>query len=120
MEGQAIPILLMQNKLDRLDELGQIQPFQTPEFLKDFAKKHNFIGAYQVSAKSDTNLKESMDTLLKSILSRNMIKKQGEDNFAPSASSRNADKPTNSDSTKHRLTVGPKQPSSKNAAGACC
>lgn len=111
IEGLPIPILLMQNKSDQLEQIGEKKPFQTPEYLNEFAKKNNFVGAYQVSAKSDVNLKESMDKLLKSILSRNVVKNYGQDNFSPSTT-----KPGG-----HKLTSGASNSKkNSNGGGGCC
>lgn len=82
IEGQTIPIFLMQNKCDRLEELGEIKPFQSVDYLNDFAHKNKFLGAYQVSVKSDINVQESMDALLKAILGSSALRKTEIDNFA--------------------------------------
>ena len=56
-ENEAgIPIMLVQNKLD-LVEGQNLEEFQTLNNLKDFAKKENFFGCMQASAKEGVGLK---------------------------------------------------------------
>lgn len=117
IDGQTIPIFLMQNKSDKLEELGQKKPFQTPEYLNEFAKKNKFVGAYQVSVKSDINCQESMDALLKSILKSSVVRKTEQDNF----SAPKKDKPTSSNGNSHKLSSPTQKPTSgSNSGGGCC
>lgn len=116
IDGKTIPIVLMQNKCDKLEELGEKKPFQTIEFLNDFAKKNKFVSSYQVSVKSDINLKESMDTLLTAILTTSAIKKSEQDNFT-------APKPNDSSVRSLKLNNGTQQNQQKKGAsnsGGCC
>jgi len=39
LAGEPIPLILIQNKIDLLEGVGKLEPFQTNEFLIDFAKK---------------------------------------------------------------------------------
>ena len=82
IDGEPIPLILVQNKIDLLDDLGKIETFQTNDFLQEFSKKNNFCAAFQVSAKLDINLKTSIDRLLEQILKRNIFSSVSNENFA--------------------------------------
>jgi len=73
VDGKMIPITLLQNKYDLLENVGKKEEYQKPDYLKEFAQKHNFVNSYQVSAKSNLNLDESIETLLKEILKLNLF-----------------------------------------------
>ena len=73
VDGKKIPLILLQNKLDILESQGKREEYQKPESFKEFASKHGFIAGYQVSAKSNMNLNESVDTLLNGILKLNLF-----------------------------------------------
>lgn len=73
VDGKMIPIILLQNKLDLLENQGKREEYQKPEYLKEFSDKHKFVNCYQVSAKSNTQLDSSVETLLKEILKLNLF-----------------------------------------------
>ena len=74
--------------MDLLDDMGKIETFQTNEFLQDFSKKNKFCAAFQVSAKLDLNLKNSIDKLLEQILKRNIFSSSNE-NFSVKSDTKN-------------------------------
>ena len=73
VDGKMIPIILLQNKLDLLENQGKREEYQKPDYLREFAQKHKFVNSYQVSAKSNTNLEDSVECLLKEILKLNLF-----------------------------------------------
>jgi GTPase SAR1 family protein len=73
VDGKMIPIILLQNKTDLLENQGKREEYQKMEYLKEFADKHKFVNSYQVSAKSNSQLDASVETLLKEILKLNLF-----------------------------------------------
>ncbi len=58
-----IPCLLVQNKSDLIVP-DQVEEYQKKEFLDNFAEKNGFCGTIQCSAKTNSNVEESFQTLL--------------------------------------------------------
>jgi len=82
IEGENIPIILLQNKLDAVDEENK-EEYQTMEYLKKFSKDNRFKACFQVSAKTDIKLTESIEVLLKEIFKMNAFE-ASRDNFSRS------------------------------------
>ena len=78
--GEKIPILLLQNKCDLLDNVVKKEEYQSPEYLSSFSQKNNFNACFQVSAKSDTNLDKAIEILVSEILKLNIME-SSRDNF---------------------------------------
>jgi len=81
VDGKMIPMVILQNKYDLLENQGRKLDFQTEEYIKEFANKHDFKAGYQVSAKSNMNLDNSIECLVKNILKMNIFEAR-KDNFA--------------------------------------
>lgn len=81
--NNMIPLVLLQNKCDLVENMPKKQEFQTMEYLNEFAQQHNFKSCFQVSAKSDINLNMAMEELLSHILKLNALDGP-KDNFAAS------------------------------------
>ena len=81
VDGKMIPMVILQNKYDLLENQGRRLDYQTEEYIQSFAEKHDFKGGYQVSAKSNMNLDESVETLVTNILKLNIFEAR-KDNFA--------------------------------------
>ena len=60
-----MPCLLVENKVDLLD----VQELECPE-LQQFAQNGEFCGCFRTSAKAGTNISESMEYLIKTIIKR--------------------------------------------------
>lgn len=65
MDNTDLPILLLENKVDLIEN-----PLETEDHLQEFAKKNNFIGAFRTSAKTGYNISESMEFLLIHIINK--------------------------------------------------
>ena len=65
-DGKPLPTILIENKADLLPENER----NNIENLKSFAKSNNFTAAFRTSAKTGLNITESMDFLIKNIISR--------------------------------------------------
>ena len=65
MDGGKLPCLLVENKIDLLEDLDDGK-----ENLNKFAKDNDFCGCFRTSAKTGFNIKESMDFLIKLIIQR--------------------------------------------------
>jgi len=61
----AIPMILLGNKCDVVDEKGPAVPYET---IEEYAKTHNFVDCRYTSAKADINIKEPILQLLKRVL----------------------------------------------------
>ena len=103
----------MQNKLDLLDDMGKIETFQTNEFLQEFSKKNKFCAAFQVSAKLDLNLKNSIDKLLEQILKRNIFSANNE-NFSAKSDTKNVRNNIKLNNTSQQ------DKKTENNSGGCC
>ena len=64
-EFEDIPILLIANKIDLVDEREIYK-----EDIENFVKENSLIGYFEVSCKDGTNVKESFDFLIKFIYER--------------------------------------------------
>ena len=60
-----MPCLLVENKVDLLDETD----IENAE-LQEFAQKNDFCGSFRTSAKTGINISESMEYLIKAIIKR--------------------------------------------------
>ena len=65
LDGGKIPCLLVENKVDLLEDAEAEDPS-----LQDFAQQNEFCGCFRTSAKTGTNIAESMDFLIKTIIKR--------------------------------------------------
>ena len=65
-DGKPLPTILIENKADLLPENER----NNIENLKSFAKSNNFTAGFRTSAKTGLNITESMDFLIKNIISR--------------------------------------------------
>ena len=81
VDGKMIPMVILQNKADLLENQGRKLDYQTEDYLRDFASKHGFKAGYQVSAKSNANLDKSVECLVGQILQLNIFEAR-KDNFA--------------------------------------
>ena len=81
VDGKMIPMVILQNKYDLLENQGRRLDYQTEEYINDFAEKNGFKAGYQVSAKSNMNLDQSIETLVSNILKMNIFEAR-KDNFA--------------------------------------
>ena len=77
-DGDKIPSILVENKLDLLDE------YKEDPNLEKFAKNYEFCGCFRTSAKTGSNVSESMEFLIKNIIKRmeDMKEKDGSEVFS--------------------------------------
>lgn len=68
LESREIPIMIIQNKLDKLKKEGEIPEDQTQEHLDEFVQINHFVAGFQTSAKTNTNIDESITCLIKAII----------------------------------------------------
>eukprot|EP01016_Furgasonia_blochmanni_P029881 TRINITY_DN31256_c0_g1_i1.p1 TRINITY_DN31256_c0_g1~~TRINITY_DN31256_c0_g1_i1.p1 ORF type:complete len:173 (-),score=48.01 TRINITY_DN31256_c0_g1_i1:236-754(-) len=61
IDDKTIPIILLQNKIDLVDEKEKVQAWEN---LEKFQKEYGFSRAYQVSAKDGTNVSSAMGSLV--------------------------------------------------------
>lgn len=66
LESREIPIMIIQNKLDKLQ--GEIAENQTQEHLDEFVLTNHFVAGFQTSAKTNANIDESITCLIKAII----------------------------------------------------
>ena len=65
LDGGKLPCLLVENKIDLLDENNE----NDPDF-ENFAQSNEFCGCFKTSAKTGANISESMEYLIKNIIKR--------------------------------------------------
>jgi len=65
LDGGKIPCLLVENKVDLLDN-----PDLDDSSLKQFAEQDEFCGCFRTSAKTGLNINESMEFLIRTIIQR--------------------------------------------------
>ena len=65
LDGGKLPCLLVENKVDLLDD-----PSSNEAELQEFARNNEFCGSFRTSAKEGTNISESMEFLIKTIIKR--------------------------------------------------
>ncbi len=68
VEGKPIPIILVQNKVDEVKQMGKLEEFQRQQYLDQFAKDNGFAKGMQTSAKENTNLTELFQEMLGIVL----------------------------------------------------
>lgn len=96
-ESKPIPCILLGNKIDlRNGELTEEKKIE----MDNFAKEHNFIGYYEVSAKFGTNINETIKALVKYII---------DNNIEPY-----------SDSQENTVELNNKNENEKDKYGGCC
>jgi len=66
MDGSEIPVILVENKIDLLNE----EEIKDDKSSIDFAMKNSYLRSFRVSAKSGINVNESMDFLIKYIITK--------------------------------------------------
>ena len=65
LDGGKLPCLLVENKIDLLDEGNENDPE-----LENYAQSNGFCGCFRTSAKTGVNISESMEFLIKNIIKR--------------------------------------------------
>ena len=65
MDGGKLPCLLVENKVDLLEN-EELED----QSLKEFAQKGEFCGCFRTSAKTGVNVAEAMEYLIKTIVKR--------------------------------------------------
>ena len=78
LDGGKIPCLLVENKVDLLDDSNAVNCTE----LDEFAKNNEFCGSFRTSAKTGVNISESMEYLIRNIIQRmEAIQSKGNDVF---------------------------------------
>lgn len=67
-DGDKIPFLLIQNKIDLINNEDNIKKIEKET--KEFCEKNKFVNYFLASAKSNKNINESMDFFLEHIIKR--------------------------------------------------
>jgi len=65
-ESKDIPIIIIQNKLDRI--ISDKKDFQSETYLHEFVSKNHFSAGFQVSAKTGENINETIEVLVREVL----------------------------------------------------
>ena len=81
-EDKGIPMLLVLNKYDLVEELvdsnHELEEFMTFDYLQKFAEDYGFIGAVCTSAKSGVGVTQAVSALVRQILIRELQPDQNE------------------------------------------
>ena len=79
-EESTIPMLLVLNKYDLVEELvesgHEMEDFMTFQSLQAFAEEHGFIGAVCTSAKTGVGITEAVSALVRQILIKELAQEQ--------------------------------------------
>ena len=67
--GENLPVLLVLNKWDRLEE-GSIEQTDLELTMRELVVRHGFVGFMKTSALTGFNIRESFRTLLKELIRR--------------------------------------------------
>lgn len=73
LDNAAIPIILVQNKIDLLEEKSGREKFLDVPYLKKFTEDNKFLASVQTSAKTNFNLAKVFEKLVEEILRRGLI-----------------------------------------------
>lgn len=73
LDNEPIPIILVQNKTDLIDEKNKNDKITDKEYLKKFVQDNKFLTNIQTSAKDNINLKKVFEMLVEDILKRGLI-----------------------------------------------
>jgi len=84
VEGKPIPIILVQNKVDEVKQMGKLEDFQKLDHLERFSTDHGFVKCLQTSAKDNTNLTELFQQMLGIILQSGRLEAKGSGGNFPS------------------------------------
>jgi GTPase Era involved in 16S rRNA processing len=66
MDGTMLPCVLIENKIDLVND----EKIRNDSELKEFSLNHRFAGCFRTSAKTGTNINESMEFLIKTIVEK--------------------------------------------------
>eukprot|EP00736_Rhodelphis_marinus_P003444 Rmarinus@m.24351 len=67
-DQRPIPCILLANKSDLRDEMGEDPPYYCKEIMDDFCKNKKFLGWFETSAKTGANIDKAADSLLRRML----------------------------------------------------
>lgn len=73
LDNEAIPIILVQNKTDLIDENISKNKIFDPLYLKKFTEENKFLAHVLTSAKTNYNLQNVFEKLVEEILRRGLI-----------------------------------------------
>ena len=73
LDNAAIPIILVQNKMDLADDKTNNNKIMDPNYLKKFIEENKFLTYIQTSAKENLNLQKIFEKLVEEILRRGLI-----------------------------------------------
>ena len=70
MDNSQLPMAIVQNKLDKINELDYKQTYWSIDYLKDFAEKNKFCCYFQTSAKTGENIDFAFSSFLKIVIDK--------------------------------------------------
>lgn len=74
-DGEIIPMMMFQNKIDLLEKFGNLESYMEESFAKELATENKFTVAERGSALSGENINESFEKLLETIAARGLNNK---------------------------------------------
>ena len=79
LDGGKLPCLLVENKVDLLDDSNAVNCDE----LAEFANNNGFCGSFRTSAKTGLNISESMEYLIRNVIQRmEAVQSKGNDVFS--------------------------------------
>ena len=70
VDGSPLPMVIVQNKLDKVSDLQEKADFMTLEYLKEFTRKNKFDLCYQTSAKTGENIEEAISGFIRLVIEK--------------------------------------------------
>jgi len=119
-DGSHIPMVLLSNKYDLVENYKEKEAFMTPSYLDDFAKKNGFVKSFRTSAKMNAGVEEAFLFLINTVLQKDLGgKKEDFDNvYSDNTYNKNAG-PGNT-GQGFKLSEKGSQPSTASKKSSCC
>ena len=70
VDGTPLPMVIIQNKLDKISELQEKANFMTMNHLEEFRQKNKFDLCFQTSAKTGENVEDSISGFIRLVIDK--------------------------------------------------
>jgi small GTP-binding protein len=70
IDGSPLPMVIIQNKLDKVSDLQDKADFMTLENLKEYSKKNKFDLCFQTSAKTGENIEDAISGFIRLVIDK--------------------------------------------------
>ncbi len=70
IDGSPLPMVIIQNKLDKVSDLQDKPDFMTLENLKEYSRKNKFDLCFQTSAKTGENIEDAISGFIRVVIDK--------------------------------------------------